>query len=277
MIDQALLEVLNEKPNKKAKKFIERWNAFSGKVAQRSKDIMEEADEGVDEIIEMNPVDSGPISAALNAVKSRFLSLGSKVDSALEKIEREWDETFDNMKLKGKEEKALRKLWDQVYKEKEKLRHKIEFAGEQTEVKKGADWARVLLKLAQHEAKKPINCPQCGGVFENKLRWATVNEQCPNCDSVNEIFQSTASGLFFSGLGIHSLAQEASFTLWKAMEKEEERFHNKGTKKDHEAAVVAYWTSYYEFTKDNHPGFNKTVEEMVDAKLAHYRSYLWVK
>jgi phage FluMu protein Com len=280
MIDKKLLEILSEKPAKKAKKFIERWQGFAGKVTQRYKDIIEEADEGIDEIIEMNPVDVGPISAALTAVSSRFLGLGSKVSGALDKIEREWDDTFDDMKLKGKEEKALRKLWDQFIEERDKLYLEIEIEKESVDCKKSADWCRVLYNIVKRDAKKPVNCPQCGGQFENKIRWATMNVKCPNCDAVNEIIPSTAAGLFFGGNGVHGLAHEASFDLWKKMTKEENRYNNMrkpggGDLQRYKDAVTSYWNAYYEFNKKIHPGFNKTVEEMVDAKLAHYRAYVW--
>jgi hypothetical protein len=273
-----MLDKLSGEARSKVEPFLNRFDTFAQKITSRVQEIEAEADAGLSELIQGSPLDTGALSAGFSAVKSRIQQLGDKVQSAEEKLEEEWEESTGDLDLEGEEQSAMYQLWFGLVNRSRDLQHKLEQWAEKIEVKKNADWARVLYKMAEQECTKPRSCPSCGASIEVSIQHAHSAVRCPHCDSVNELDIGQATGLYYQGNGVHSLAQETSFELWVAQHEAEKAYNawRHPTDDDRKAyldAVTNYWTAYYQATQKLHPGFKQTIEEAVGARLAHYHQY----
>jgi hypothetical protein len=273
-----MLDKLNAELRGIVEPFVNRWKTFEGKLTGRAQEIENEANAGLDELVKMNPLDPNAISAGFNAVKARLQGLGDKIDSAIEKIEEEWEEATEDLELEEDQYPLLSQVWFGIVRDSRALQHKLEKWHEGIEVKKNADWARLLFNMAQEECGKPHSCPSCGAGIDVTIQHAASAVKCPHCDSVNEINVGPATGYYYQGNGVHALAQEAVFEKFMA-QIDAERDYNEwrhptdDDRKKYLGVVAAYWTAYYEATQGLHPGFKQTVEEAVKGRLAHYAQY----
>lgn len=273
-----MLDKLSAETKSKVEPFLSRWEGFAQKIQGRVKEIQEEADAGLEELIQANPLDAGSLSAGFSAVKSRIQSLGDKVQGAEEKLEEEWEEATDDLDLEGEEQSAVYRLWFGIVNGSRELQRKLEQWAEQVESKKNADWARVLYKLAEVECAQPRSCPSCGASIEVSIQHAHSAVKCPHCDSVNELDIGQATGMYYQGNGVHSLAHEAASEQWIAQDDAEKAYNDwrhptDDDRKTYLDAVTAYWTTYYQATQKLHPGFSQSIEEAVQGRLAHYHQY----
>jgi len=211
-----MLDKLNAELRGIVEPFVNRWKPFEGKLTGRAQDIENEANAGLDELVKMNPLDPNAISAGFNAVKARLQGLGDKIDSAIEKIEEEWEEATEDLELEEDQYPLLSQVWFGIVRDSRNLQYKIEKWHESIEIKKNADWARLLFKMAQEECSKPHSCPSCGAGIDVTIQHAASAVKCPHCDSVNEINVGPATGYYYQGNGVHGLAQEAVFEKFMA-------------------------------------------------------------
>jgi len=258
--------------------FVNRYETFEGKVAGRAAEVEQEAGEGLDELIQMNPLDPNAISAGFNAVKNRFDGLGTKVEQAMEKLEEEWEEATGDLDLEGEELSALYGTWYGMVNKSRLFMNRLEHWHEKVEAKKNADWARILYKLAEEECQKPRACPSCGAPIDIDIKHAHSAIRCPHCDSVNEMDIGMATGLYYQGNGVHSLAHEKVLDKWMGIHDAEYRFNEfrHPTNEDrarHLDAARTYWTAYYQEFQKLHPGFKQTIEEAVAGRMGFYDQY----
>jgi len=256
---------------------VERWNAFKGKVSQRADDVVAEGDEGLDEIIGADPLNPSSISTALSALESRFHGLGEKVSEAEQTIESDWDEACDDFDDEG-DQRVLRRLWSGIVNESRALQRDIEGKKELISIKKNADWARVLQQLAEREWAQPRACGECDAEIRVPIVHATSSVTCGHCNAVNSIEVGMATGMYFQGNGVHSLAAEASRAQWQAESQAEHdlnelRHPTTADRQRYHDAAKARWSAYYTAFKSLHPGHTPTLEESVSAKLAHYTAW----
>ncbi len=248
-----------------------RWRGFVAKVRARVAAVEAEAIQGLDGLIAAHADDAGPMGAAFTAVKTRFFGIDRKVADAWEKI----DEQLDNLCDADGGHGAIA-LRDTLQSEYISLRESIESTHEYIEMKKSADWARALKRLADVDRERPVNCSQCGGRLEVTVFWAASNVTCPHCKAVNGVKMCAAGGLFYQGNGLHALAREAAWEL-RAGEQQAQQASLRNApdaiKNKYLAGARAYWTRYYETILALNPGHPHTLEEAVTAKLAHYTAW----
>ena len=273
-----MLDQMNAELRPVVEPFVGRYEAFDGKIRARAKEIFEEADEGLDELIQAAPLDPNALAAGFNAVSGRLHGLDDKVSSAMEKIEEEWEEATDDLDLEPDQNSLLYRAWFGLVNKSRELQSDLERLREQIEMKKNADWARVLWKMAEQEMAKPRACPSCGSPIEPTIQHAHQTIACPHCGSANEPSMGQATGLYYQGLGVHALAREAAWDLWVAQHKAEQAYNfwrhpSDDDRKTYLNAVAAYETAYFEKTTALHPGFDKTVEQAVAERLAHHETY----
>jgi phage FluMu protein Com len=273
-----MLEKLAAEVRGKVEPFVERWKKFEGKLIARAQEVEDEAQAGLNELIQINALDPNSISAGFNAVKNRVMGLGDKIEAAMEKLEGEWEEATEDLDLEEQVQNTLYRIWYGIVRESRVLQHKLEQWGNKIEIKKNADWARILYKMAEGECKKERQCPSCGAGIEVSIQHAHSAIKCPHCDSVNEMDIGMATGLYYQGNGVHSLAQEAAADKYMALQNAEHDFNEwrHPTDEDRDkymAAAADYWTGYYQAYQKLHPGFSQTIEEAVKGRMAHYDQY----
>lgn len=273
---------MNPQLQQQAQAIAAKWEGFVGKVNQRVNDVVSEADAGINQLIAQNATDPGPMGAAMNAVQARFHGLDQKVDESWEKIEEEWAPLEDMDEWNEQDYDGLQVIMSGMRRQYDQLRDHIEMTYHLLEGRKQADWARQLNQLVIQEYQRGVACSQCGSPFQNPTYWASSTITCPSCGSVNNVSPGMASGLFYQGLGIHALSQEAALEEWKA-ERQAERAFNKfrnPTDADFQQYLQAgrnYWTRYYQESQRLHPGFAQafgSIEAAVEAKMAHYTQWV---
>lgn len=149
----------------------QRWAAFLGKVRTRLKEILEEADAGLDDIIATEVIDPGPVSAATNEVKARLFGLEDKIDPAWKKLEAESSLDSD-LEEQGRE-----------------LSSEILQAAEDFEERTQKKYRARLWELAQAELKdRKLTCSKCGAPLpEPEVKHRVENVTCTHCQAINTV------------------------------------------------------------------------------------------
>jgi phage FluMu protein Com len=252
-----------------------KWDGFLSKVGLRVQEVIDEANQGLDELIAQHAKDHGPMGAAFSALQARFRGLGTKVDEAWEKIDGELDEVRDQDDLGSDDYSYLSDTFDRMCDKRRKMSDDLDLHHYTIEMKKNADWARRLREIAMQELQQPVPCSQCGQPLAAQHFQHATQIQCPACNSLNDIMPGSAAAMFYQGLGAHSLAAEASWQAWLAEREAKDkldRFRH-ATEYDrwvYHQAARAYWTKYYEEGLKVYPGFTKDVAAAVEAKMKHY-------
>ena len=262
----------------KLNEVVTKFDGFLAKVTQRVDEALAETNAGVDELIAQHATDHGPMGAAFSAVQARFRGLATKVDEAYEKIDAEVDELTELDDLNSADWEMISAARDHLIEKRRAMTDGIDLHYYTIEMKKNADWSRRLRDLAQAELAKPTPCSQCGAPLDVRGMAYQGSAACAACHSVNDVFPGTAAGLFYQGLGAHSLAQEASWNEWLAERDAKaklDRFRHP-TEYDrwvYHQAARAYYTRYYQEGLKIYPKFTENIEAAVEAKLKHYTAW----
>ena len=257
---------------------VTKWEGFVAKVNDRITAVVQEAQAGIDMLIEQHATDPGPMGTALTAVQSRFHGIDSKVDAAWEKIEEGFEGVLDTSDMPSDDWEAVYEVQEQQRAVYDGLRENIETQYAWLEMRNQAAWARKLYEIVQQELAQGLNCSQCGAGIQVTVFWQASNETCPHCQSVNTVNPGMATGLFYQGLGLHALSHEQGWNEWLAEQAARKGFDDRRhpTATDHRrwlAAVRTYWTKYYETTRALNPGFTQDVEEAVDNRVQQVVAY----
>jgi hypothetical protein len=160
-----------------------RWDTFLGKVRARLGEIIAEAEAGLDELIETEVIDPGPVSAAENEVKARLFALREKISPAFKKLEGELDEGERDLEDQG------RALESEILEAIETLERRTR--------------AQVLKRLevlsVEEEKQRKLTCTKCGAPLpEPEVRHRVVNVTCAHCEALNTVRPGLATAMFHS-------------------------------------------------------------------------------
>ena len=239
----------------------ERWSAFLSKVKARVDEILSEADLGFDELIATEVLDPVPLSSALSELHARMLALEKKIDDSWEKIDAELGDDDDR--------DALLELG-------RRARRDIARRSQVMQVQKQAKAAHAVWKLALAEMermKSKSKCSQCGAPIEPTVLHEPSNVTCAHCKAVSVVRPGMATLLFFQGIGLHALGEEAALEESARLEDAIERYQAKRQKRraDVDAWVAAhrkYWLVYARGYGTHVPGWTEEkAKALAEAKL----------
>jgi len=245
---------------------VDKWEAFLGKVSARFREIMAEAEPGLDEIIATEVLDPAPVSGALSAVKARVYGLQKKIDESWASIDAQ---------LEGG---ALR---NQLQERGRALSKQIEMELEVFLIHKAAQAARALKVLVDKELGQVPRCSGCGVDLVPPVRHEASTVTCAHCNAVNTLMPGMATLMFYRGSAPHALAQEAALAEWKAQQQAEQAFHDirepgPADLKRLEAAHVAYWRTSCQAFCQLHPGWGPAeVEREYTGRVGQF--YYWAR
>jgi hypothetical protein len=269
---------MNPQVKQQADAIAAKWDGFLGKVQGRVQEVIDEANQGLDQLIAQHAKDHGPMGAAFSAIQARFRGLGTKVDEAWSKIDSELDEVRDQDDLAADDYAYVSDVFDRMCDKHRKMNDDLDLHHYTIEMKKNADWARRLRDIAMEELQRPVPCSQCGQPLQAQSFHQSTQIQCPASHSLNDIMPGSAAAMFYQGLGAHSLAAEASWNAWlaeRAAKDKLDKFRHP-TEYDrwvyHQAART-YWTEYYQRGLEVYPAFTKDVGAAVEAKMKHYSAW----
>lgn len=256
----------------------QRWARFVVRLRGRIQEVMREADPGVAQIIAIDPLNTGAISAALSAVGGRLRGLGDKVQEAEASLSAEWDVAVDAADLHGA---AAGAAWNELVDQSRALQAEIARTAELFEVAQQAAWARALYPLAEREVIRRRECGHCGAGIQAPIVHQAANVTCVHCGAVSTLEVGVATGIYFSS-GVHALCREAACQAWIAQDDAERWYRSlrhpaaeeRGRYLD---AVRAYWSAYYSHYARLHPGFLilQSIEQAVEGRMAHYLRERW--
>ncbi|MBL8955887.1 MAG: hypothetical protein JNK82_34250 [Myxococcaceae bacterium] len=238
-----------------------RWSAFLQKVSQRADEILAEAEPGFDELISMEVLDPVPLSSALTEFHARMLGLEKKIDDSWEKIDAELDEP------------AAR---DELYAAGQKVKKSIARRSKVLQVQKQAKAAHAIWELAKTEmakVKASTRCSQCGAPIGVTVFHEASNVTCGHCKAVSVVRPGMATLMFFQGVCLHALGEEAALEESARLDEAVERYQGKRSKRkaDVDAWVAAhrkYWLVYARGYGTHVPGFDEEkAKAMAEAKL----------
>ena len=259
---------------------LQRWAPFVHKVTTRVNEVIGEADQGLDQLIDAHATDFGPMGAAFGALQARFKGIEGKVGTAADQIEKQVWEMLFRADLPPHDSQVLGHIHTLITREEQQLRDQVNMRYEELHMKKSADWARRLGALAEQERAEPPSCTECGSPFQVRVFWQSSNEPCPHCNALNALTPGMATATYY-GQGAHALSHEAAWAAWQG-EQQATAAYNRlrhPTAYDHWhwlQAVRNYWTTYYQHYQQMHPGFAEahgSIEQAVEAKLKHYVAY----
>lgn len=255
-----------------------KWTGFLGKVDARVKDVLAEANEGLDMLIAQHATDHGPMGAAFSALQARFHGLGQKVSDSWDKIDEEIDEITELDDLSEQEYELIYGARDQMRDAYDRMVDALELHHSEVEMQKNADWARRLRAIAEEELKVELSCARCGAPYLTQDAAGASQQKCPSCGAVNEVMPGMAAGLFYRGIGAHALAQEQAWQKWLGERSAKAAFDARRhpTAYDlwvYHQAARDYWTAYYTAGKQIYPKFTEDVALAVEAKMKHYSAW----
>ncbi len=243
----------------------ERWSAFLTKVKARVDEILAEADPGFDELIATEVLDPVPLSSALSEFHARMLGLEKKIDDSWEKIDAELSDDDDR---------------DALYELGRRARKDLARRSRVMQVQKQAKAAHALWEKALAEMermKRSTKCSQCGAPISPTVFHEASNVTCTHCKAVSVVRPGMATLLFFQGIGLHALGEEAALDESARLEDATERWHAKREKRraDVDAYLAAhrkYWLTYARGYGAKVPGWTEEqAKAMAEAKLGGVR------
>jgi hypothetical protein len=252
-----------------------RWTTFLGKVKARVTEIEGEAKAAYAEVIAVDVVDGTGMSGVSSALKSRLLALRQKVDDSWNTIDAEADKLdLDDGRATGTWRGQMLALRAAFTRELDRETERIILQGE-------ADAARGLQAAAQAEMATAVPCQHCGASIDRRgTPWhQAVNLTCPHCKAVTTATPGTAAQMFTQGLGAISLAREAAWPQWLAMQDAEAAWHKLRHKTlddlmRWEAANRTYWQAYADAMGRLHPGWTaQHVANEVTGKMSQFMEY----
>jgi hypothetical protein len=163
----------------------QRWATFLGKVRARLGEILDEAHAGLDELVQTEVIDPGPVSSAEQEVKARLFALRDKIEPAFAKLAAELGDEADAAEAQG------RALGSEVLR-----------AVEALEVRTRKQVLARLKVLADEERQtRRLQCTKCHGpLSEPAVQHRTDNVTCAHCGAVNTVRPGMATAM------LHALA-----------------------------------------------------------------------
>ena len=199
----------NMTPSQQA--IVTRWRTFLGKVMNRLRDVLAEADGGCREMIRSNPADPIPVNNVLSALRSRKVNLDKKIYDTWSKevCENLADEAEAHAQIAGAVE-YKGKVLDQADAEMKQALAWMDDTWEHFRVKWAAEAARAMWPLAEQAMQRPVSCTQCGGGLQPRVRHQADSVTCPACGAVNQVVPEPVVGMYFT-TAPHAVAEEATF------------------------------------------------------------------
>lgn len=268
-------------PNQQA--LATRFRTFMSKVMGRLRDVLAEADQGCREMIRSNPADPIPLNNVLGALGARKSRLVKKIYDAWSDnvVEAMADEAMGHAELAGAVEYKGKAL-DQLDAEMKQALAWMEDTWEHFRVKWAAEAVRAMWPLAEQAMKKPVNCTQCGGALQPRVRHQSDSVTCPACRAVNQVIPEGVVGMYFSSAP-HALSEEATFQkrqavttfrrqveAWRAAENARTgNWPEEGVQslKQWEALERDYWVSYTAMKARMEPMSPEDQQKFIDSRM----------
>jgi hypothetical protein len=248
-----------------------RWLTFLDKLQARVQEIGREAAAAYADVIRNGDLISGTAMSGVSSMfHARLNNLVQKVDDAWSTISNESDA------IELPDGRASGRWQGAMLTKRAELEHWLRRESEWIIVKGEADVARALHAIATEAAKATIPCPQCGTSLGQPLWHRAMHGTCPRCGTVSVMTPAPAAAMFIQGSATISLAREAAWEYWCAMQDAERAWRKlrHPTLDDlarWESANRSYWQAYASAMGSLNPGWSaQDVANEVTGKMSHF-------
>lgn len=247
-----------------------RFEGFLAKIDERLREIMAEAEQGVNAILANHPTDSLPLGNAFSGLDHRIRELKDKVQETWEQqIEPKYSALHSGSFLDSGHDKKQDFL----------LRFDEQWSA--FKARANSQFYRNLYPLAIAASQKPEPCSQCGAPLPIVDRSNSVSIPCPHCRAVNQVLRDPAVSAYKLG-GPHAFADEEALPLRFEIERarvavDRQRRASSWANESFESLQRweqmerAYWTRYAE-AKARIAG-EPVDQELVESRMAQFRKY----
>ena len=260
----------------------DRWHGYVSRATQAVELVLAAAVRDAKTQIDADLFADGAFAAVLSAAGTKVHHLRDRVDEAWETTERLLDDLRDEADLAGGAQLDLEREIDRLASARATLIDDFDVHRTETEVEIQAERARRLYAEMAREVESPQTCPECRTALDVRTYWQWSNVACRVCGQAQSVGPGRAAALYFQGGGVHALADEQAFDLWRVEHDAERAFKalRHPAARDYETwlgAARVRWTRYYETSRDLNPGFAGAfpggVAGAVDDKLSHYERW----
>lgn len=249
----------------------QRFDGFLGKIEERLKEVMAEAENGLGVLFAQHPTDPMPIGNAMSGLDHRVKELVRKIGETWDaqigpKFEAMSDPRFHDAGLDRKRdfELHLEEKWDAF------------------KAQAMSAYYRAMWPLVQAAMAKPVPCNRCGAELALPVRHESISHTCAHCGSVNQVLVDPAVSYWFGGGAAHVFAEEAALPLRYAVERHriavdrDRRARSWGPEtieqlREWDRLENAYWTRYAEVKAQV---LGKPIDrELIDSRMSQFRKY----
>ena len=190
-----------------------------------------------------------------------LLQLEKKIDDSWEKIDADLDEP---------------EARDELYEAGRQARKSIARRSKVLQVQKQAKAAHATWELAKAEmakVKANTKCSQCGAPIQVTVFHEASNVTCGHCKAVSVVRPGMATLLFYQGICLHALGEEAALDESARLEEAVERYQAKRNKRKADvdvwvAAHRKYWLVYARGYGTHVPEWSdEKAKKLAEAKL----------
>lgn len=248
----------------------QRFEGFLGKIDERLKEVMAEAENGLGVLFAQHPTDPMPIGNAMSGLDFRVKDLVKKIG-----------ETWD-AQIGPKFEAFDGKFLDAGLDRKRDFELQLEEKWDQFKAQAMSAYYRAMWPLVQAAMQKPVPCNRCGAELALPVRHESLSHTCAHCGSVNQVLVDPAVSYWFGGGAAHVFAEEAALPLRYAVERfriqvdRDRRGKNWAAEtieqlREWERLELAYWNRYAEVKAQV---LGKPLDqEFVESRMSQFRKW----
>lgn len=247
---------------------MQRLEGFLGKIFERQREILAEAEAGCAGLRAEFPEDPQPLGNALGAIQAQMHQLAQRIDEA-------WEKQIEPL-FEAQAPAALDRALDR----KDDARSELDERWRAFEVRANADFYRALQPRVAPLLARPIPCARCGAVVRERGVVRTEAIPCPKCGAVAQVVPEAAVRMVLGGGAGHAFGEEAALPLRLEVERFRVRVDRERRARGWapepldsldrwEAMERAAWVKYAEVRAAT--GGEPVDRELVESRMAAFR------
>ena len=256
-------------PSAKAQELLTKWEDLTKRIQQKAVDILKEAEEKSQSLIDGTLYDTQAIHQFWSAIKKKA------VHNLSEKVDEGWDKFGD---LTDEADLTTNDLdFQEAGMWRDETNHWLEVEYERYYVRVIAKAAKKIWENALHEdVVKQFKCSSCGAPLDlHQQVFIAINLKCTFCNFVNT-YEPPDKMRMAEGFAIDPLCNETAFSAWEnmqqlSMQADKETEGGKKTTADTldkwEAAALQYWTTWYKKREELIPEYAHQTQGGIDSKM----------
>lgn len=249
------------------KELMDRWDSRLLKIQNSAKEILEEAQQKSQEMIDATTFDTAALQQAWSAIENQV------VRTLHRKAEKKWDKINDEMD----EDETIQYTGEQLRIEAQKLDDLfvwLEVEYHTAYITTMAQAAKKIYKNALETVEgKEIVCRNCGATLPfSEPVFHAINHKCEYCGFV-QTYEPSGAVRAVETFAVRFLAEYAALEYWKDMRQVQQRIipFEKNAPEElvekYKESAKKYWTTFYTKSAEVIPEYAKHTERNIASKM----------